>query len=75
MIWQIPEISADHRTGTLEFSVPEIDDDEFFPVNIQFSSPSTYAGMEVTGVTHSETGDDHEFTTSVRLVTDSFTID
>jgi len=74
LIWQIPEISADASTGTLEFSVPEMDDDDFFPVRLQFHSTNTYAGLEVEDVVGCASGESHEHTTHVRLVTENFTI-
>jgi len=74
LVWSIEEISAEHSTGTLEFSVPEIDDDDFFPVAINFSSTDTYAGLSVLGVVNSESGEAHEHNAHVRLVADNFNI-
>jgi hypothetical protein len=75
LVWSIEEISEECPTGALEFSVPEIDDDAFFPVKIFFASHQTYANLSVTGVNHSETGEVHEFNSHVRLVTEDFSIE
>jgi hypothetical protein len=75
LVWSLDEISAEVSQGALEFSVPEIDDDAFFPVKIFFASNQTYANLSVTGVTHSETGEVHEFNSHVRLVTEDFSIE
>jgi len=47
--WHIPEINAD-ETGSIEFSVPEVSPDSFFPVNVTFSSEALFAGIHVSSV-------------------------
>jgi len=37
-------------SGALEFAVPQANHQEFFPVNVGFTSPSTMCAMEVLDV-------------------------
>jgi len=77
LTWQIPEISSDASSGTLEFSIPEVDDDdEFYPITIHFSSSTPYASpeVEVVGVTSASGDEDKDFNTRVSLTTEKFTI-
>jgi hypothetical protein len=47
VMWSLEEVGPNHRSGALEFSVPEMDGDSFFPLNIMFSSTQTYSGIQV----------------------------
>jgi len=75
MIWRVPEISDAQSTGTLEFNVPELDEDAFFPVNVQFTSKQTYAPVQVASVVHAETGNPHEFNALARLSQESYQVE
>jgi len=54
LIWHIGNITDDNRNGSIEFSVSEADGDSFFPLRIQFTSPTTFSGIQVTDVVHAE---------------------
>ena len=41
-----PDLSAEDGCS-LEFSVPQVDDNIFFPINVSFSSATQFAGVEV----------------------------
>ncbi len=53
--WSIPVIDGSNTEGALEFSIRSKDANDFFPVLVNFSSPRSYAGISVTGVTHVDT--------------------
>lgn len=75
LVWFIPTLDSEHTTANLEFSVPAIDNDRFYPVHISFTSPNTYSGIKVDRVTHAETGDDVEFTADVGLSAESYVVE
>jgi len=74
LIWRIAEISDAISTGTLEFNVPEVDEDSFYPLSMQFVSKQTFAAPQVAAVMHADTGAAHEFNFSTRLSQESFQI-
>lgn len=52
--WRIPHIGSDNKSGALEFSVPEVDSDSLFPIEVSFSSGSTLSQIGITGVVQAE---------------------
>lgn len=46
LLWQLPVIDANNKTGAMEFSCPGNPDD-FFPVQVAFFSKKSYSGIEV----------------------------
>lgn len=55
LVWSVGEITESKPSASMEFSIPETDADNFYPINIGFTSSQTYAGLSVTGVEHAET--------------------
>jgi hypothetical protein len=45
--WSIPQISAEDRTGSLEFTVGGDDVGMFFPVAVSFVGQGSVAGIKV----------------------------
>lgn len=74
LVWRIAEISDSVSTGTLEFNVPELDEDAFYPLNIQFSSVQTFAAPQIASVTGVDSGAAHEFNFTTRLSQELFQI-
>lgn len=52
--WRIPHIGSANKSGALEFSVPEVDSDSLFPIEVSFSSGSTLSQIGITGVVQAE---------------------
>jgi hypothetical protein len=50
IVWRIPEITEENTTGAFEFSVPELEDEVFFPVQIDFSSSVPLSGISIDSV-------------------------
>lgn len=48
--WRIGTIDDDRNSGTLEFSVPERDEESFWPIQAIFHSQHTYCPVQVEGV-------------------------
>jgi hypothetical protein len=45
--WQLAVVDRDNKEGSMEFSVNGNRADDFFPVEVSFSSTKTYAGISV----------------------------
>lgn len=48
--WSIPQVDADDRSGSLEFSVGGDDTGTFFPVKVSFVAQGSLAGVSVASV-------------------------
>jgi len=72
--WSIPVISADERSGSLEFNVGGDDVSAFFPVKVSFVSQNSLIDMAVGSVTRLEDGTDATFSQDVSLVTDEYLV-
>jgi len=75
LIWTIPEISEENDSGSLEFGVPEMDSDDFFPLHVDFSCEKTYAGLDVEGVQLAGSDAAIDYETNIGLRAEKFTID
>jgi len=53
LLWRIDSMDGSNDNGALEFSVPQVNHQEFFPVNVNFTSPTTLCSMEVLEVVDS----------------------
>jgi hypothetical protein len=71
--WRAGAVDAD--ANTLEFSVPEMDGDGFFPISINFTSTSTFSGLVPQGVSNVETGAAVPFTHESSLKVEKFVIE
>lgn len=63
--WTIPVIDSSNADGTLEFTIKSKDANDFFPVLVNFTSPKSYAGIAVTGVTHVDNDSAVDFSQSI----------
>lgn len=50
LLWNIPIIDASNNAGSMEFSVPASIPGDFFPLQITFTSKTTYADIRVNDV-------------------------
>lgn len=53
LLWRIDSMDGSNDNGALEFSVPQVNHQEFFPVKVDFTSPTTLCSMEVLEVVDS----------------------
>ena len=47
LIWQLPSISAENASGSLEFNCEGDDTESFFPVSVQFESERLICDVDV----------------------------
>lgn len=47
LIWQLPSISAENPSGSLEFNCEGDDTESFFPVSVQFESERLICDVDV----------------------------
>jgi len=74
LYWRIPLIDNDNRTGSLEFTVPQASNTVFFPVEVNFTSRSTFASIQVVSV-HGPKEDPIEFASEVVLSVEQYEIE
>jgi len=73
--WTIDQISPDNDHGSLEFSVPEVDSESFYPISINFNSDQTYSGFQVTAVTGAESDRSVKFASRSALAVEKYIIE
>ncbi|KAF9925501.1 Coatomer subunit delta, partial [Modicella reniformis] len=56
LIWQLPSISSENSSGSLEFNCQGDDTESYFPVSIQFESERLICDVDVTSVTQVSDG-------------------
>ena len=59
----------------MEFSIPDVDSDEFFPLHVSFVSHNTYAGLMVESVVSAESGEPVDFTSDVSLSAGNYVVE
>jgi len=61
--------------GKLEFSIPTVASESFFPINVVFTSNQTYSGIQVLSVVDAESGEPIEYNASSSLTVEKFVIE
>jgi len=56
LLWRVGQLSQDD-SGSIEFTVPEVDPDTFYPISIRFNSEMLYSGFSVDAVMTVESED------------------
>ncbi|KAG5896294.1 Coatomer subunit delta [Gonioctena quinquepunctata] len=51
LIWNLPVVDNNNKTGALEFNAPRSIPNDFFPLSVSFTSKSSYASIKITEVT------------------------
>jgi hypothetical protein len=72
--WSIPRISADERSGTLEFSVGGDDVGAFFPVKVTFVAQGSLAGIGVARVTGASGADEVVFSSDAVVSAEEYVV-
>ncbi len=76
LTWIIPSIGSDNKSGTLEFSVPELDSDAFFPLQVTFEAKETLSQISITAVQQAEgEGADVMFAADTQVSVESYTVE
>jgi len=72
--WRLSLVDSSNRTGAMEFSAHGRDANDFFPVVVNFSSPKTFAGVEIVSVTDVDSGADVSYATDAKLTTAKYQV-
>eukprot|EP00475_Leptophrys_vorax_P022556 TRINITY_DN30705_c0_g1_i2.p1 TRINITY_DN30705_c0_g1~~TRINITY_DN30705_c0_g1_i2.p1 ORF type:complete len:348 (-),score=118.53 TRINITY_DN30705_c0_g1_i2:47-1090(-) len=71
--WHIDEISSG-SSGSLEFSIKEVPQEKFFPVQVTFNSDTVFSGVIVDEVIHAETNAPVDFSTESMIIVEEYVI-
>ncbi|KLO20115.1 hypothetical protein SCHPADRAFT_863921 [Schizopora paradoxa] len=72
--WSIPTISAEDKTGILEFSVGGDDAGTFFPVKVNFVAQGSLVDMSVASVAKADDGSDVVFSQDVTISAEDYSV-
>jgi len=72
--WNIDELSADKSQAEIEFSIPEVDPETFYPITVSFVCSQLYSNVVVQSVKDVQSSADKEFAFTAQLSAGSYTI-
>ena len=72
--WNIPIISSEDKSGTLEFTVGRDDVGTFFPVKVAFVAQGSLIDIGIGSVSRQDTGEDVPFSQDVTISSDEYLI-
>jgi len=75
LLWHIGSITDANKSGTLEFSVPEMDGDAFFPLQVQFEATSTLSQISIQQVQQADGGAEVAFAADTQVGVESYTVE
>lgn len=73
--WIMDVIDGNNPSGTMEFNVAQGDEDDLFPINIHFVSPTTMCGADVSEIIHAQSDDAIKFSSNRVLKVDKFCVE
>lgn len=74
LVWNLPVIDASNKQGSLEFTVPYAKPDEFFPLEVSFSSKIPYADLRAVKVQLVDDESDVKYSTETLFYPDKYEI-
>mmetsp|Transcript_8225 Transcript_8225/g.14103 ORF Transcript_8225/g.14103 Transcript_8225/m.14103 type:complete len:514 (-) Transcript_8225:681-2222(-) len=74
LVWTIELVDDTNRSGSMEFVVGATDSDNFYPVDISFSSNKTFCDMAVETVTHTQSGNPVKYSSKRVLATSEYSV-
>lgn len=72
LLWTIDLIDDSNRNGSMEFVVPTTDADNFYPIEVNFTSAKTYCDITVDSVIHTQKGSPVRYSCSRILETSEY---
>ena len=72
--WEVQMIDKSNRNGSMEFVVPATDGDNFFPIDVDFSSNATLCDVKVDTVMRTTDGGAVKFFGESKLVCDGYSV-
>lgn len=74
LFWNIDMIDNANRTGSMEFKVPSVDPDSFFPVEVSFTAAKTMCDISVVSVQDTQAGAPIKYGMKTALLTESYQV-
>ncbi|XP_063630616.1 coatomer subunit delta [Cydia splendana] len=74
LIWSIPLIDKQHKSGSLEFTVTPAIPNDFFPLTVSWSSDTTLALLTTTGVSQAADGSPVDYSQEISFHPDKYEI-
>ncbi|XP_063835343.1 coatomer subunit delta [Ostrinia nubilalis] len=74
LIWSVPIINKQQKSGSLEFTVTPAIPNDFFPLSVTWTSDTTMCLLSATGVSQAEGGAPVDFSHEVALHPDKYEI-
>ncbi|CAG9116205.1 unnamed protein product [Plutella xylostella] len=74
LVWSIPVIDEEHKTGTLEFTVNPAVPNDFFPINVSWTSETSNAMIKAMKVTQADDGTPVDFSQEISFHPDSYEV-
>lgn len=72
--WSVPLVSAEDRSGAMEFSVSGDDVGAFFPVRVSFVGQGNSVGVRVASISRVDNGEEVEFSEDATVTTDEYLV-
>jgi len=72
--WTLDECGAGNSSGSLEFALPAIGHDAFFPITVTFTAPSTYCDIQILAAIGLEDGEPKKFSKQHTLTVKEYSI-
>ncbi|KAI8433645.1 hypothetical protein MSG28_015650 [Choristoneura fumiferana] len=74
LVWAIPVINKQQRSGSLEFTVTPAIPNDFFPLTVSWTSDTTLALLTATKVTQADDGSPVDYSQDVSFHPDKYEI-
>ncbi|XP_052747927.1 coatomer subunit delta [Galleria mellonella] len=74
LIWSIPVVNAQQKTGSLEFTVTPAIPNDFFPLTVTWTSDTSLALLTATKVTQAEDGSPVDYSQEISFHPDKYEI-
>lgn len=74
LIWSMPILDSSNKTGSLEFSAPNSNPDDFFPLHVNFVSKQSYADLKITEVLQVDDDTPAKYSSETVLFADKYEI-
>ena len=72
--WEVQLVDKSNRNGSMEFVVPATNGDNFFPIDVNFTSNATLCDVKVDTVTRTTDGGAVKFFGESKLVCDGYSV-
>mmetsp|Transcript_32311 Transcript_32311/g.91609 ORF Transcript_32311/g.91609 Transcript_32311/m.91609 type:complete len:516 (-) Transcript_32311:29-1576(-) len=72
LLWTVDLIDSANSSGSMEFKVPSVDPDSFFPVEVSFSAAKTMCEIEVDSIEDAQSGAPVKYGIKTSLLTESY---